>query len=147
MQQKTSPQEFFGDVQSTLQQWMKAVPGYPLDMKTMMEAQRKNIQAITEANQRTLEGWQALAQRQAEMMSKMVQNNSTMAGRAFAEGTPQEKIAQQAELVKAAYENTMANSQEIADFMSKCTKETANVINKRVVATLNEIKASTENKA
>jgi phasin family protein len=106
-----------------------------------METQRKNIQALTEANQRTMEGWQALAQRQAEMISKMVQNNSAFAGRAFAEGTPEEKIAQQTELVKAAYENTVANSQEIADFVSKCTKETADVINKRVVASLNEIKA------
>jgi len=142
MQQKSSPENFFGDVQSTLKNMMNTIPGYPLDIKTMMETQRKNIQAMTEINQRNMQSWQALAQRQSEMVSQLFQNNSGIAGQAFAEGTPQEKIAQQTELLKAAYQNTIANSQEIADFVSQCTKETAAVINKRVVASLNEIQAS-----
>ena len=42
------------------------LPG--IDMETLMETQRKNIEAVTQANKVAVEGMQAIAKRQAEML-------------------------------------------------------------------------------
>lgn len=148
MQQKNSAENFFSDMQSTLKQMMSSAPaGYPFDLKTVMEAQRKNIQAITEANQRAFEGWKTLAQRQTEMVSQFMQDNSGLARETFAEGTPEAKFAKQAELLKTSYEKSIQNAQELVGIAQGCASEAAEVINERVVASLTEIKASAKKKA
>ena len=43
------------------------IPGF--DMQASMDAQRKNIEALTAANQTAVQGMQAVAQRQAEILS------------------------------------------------------------------------------
>ena len=145
MQQKNPAENFFSDVQSTFKQMMSNVPtAYPFDFKTIMETQRKNIQAITEANQRAFQGWQSLAQRQTEMLSQFVQDNSGLARETFTEGTPEAKFAKQAELVRTSYEKTVENAQELVELASKCTKDASEVINRRVVASFNEIKSKSK---
>lgn len=143
MQQKNPAEAFFGDIQSTFKQIINSAPsGYPFDIKTVMEAQRKNIQALAEANQRTVQGWQTLAQRQAEMMSQFVQDNSGLARETFTDGTPESKFAKQTDLIKTSYQKTIENAEELADLARKCTEDAVEVINQRVVASLSEIKAS-----
>ena len=147
MQQKNSAENFFSDMQSTLKQMMSSAPaGYPFDLKTVMEAQRKNIQAITEANQRAFEGWKTLAQRQTEMVSQFMQDNSGLARETLAEGTPEAKFAKQTDLLKSSYEKSVQNAQELAEIAQNFATEAAEVINQRVVASLSEIKASTKKK-
>ena len=148
MQQKKSAENFFSDMQSTLKQMMNSAPaGYPFDLKTIMEAQRKNIQAITEANQRAFEGWKTLAARQTEMVSQFVQDNSGLARETLAEGTPESKFAKQTELLKSSYEKSIQNTQELVEIAQSCAADAAEVINQRVVASLSEIKASAKKKA
>jgi len=148
MQQKNSAETFFNDVQSTFKQMLNNAPaGYPFDLKTVMDAQRKNFQAITEANQRTMDGWRALAQRQTEMMSQFMQDNSGLARETFAEGTPEAKFAKQTEILKSSYEKTVQNAQELAEIAQNYATEAAELINQRVVASLSEIKASAKKKA
>lgn len=147
MQQKNSNTNFFADMQSTLKQMMGGLPSYPVDLTSAMETGRKNMQAITEANQRAVQGWQALAQRQTEMVTQFIQDNSGIAAQGLTEATPEAKIALQTEAVKSAYQRSLANSQELAEMVSKCTKDAADVINKRVVASLNEIKAASNTDA
>lgn len=147
MQQKNSAENFFSDMQSTFKQMLNTAPaGYPFDLKTVMEAQRKNIQAITEANQRAFEGWKTLAQRQTEMVSQFMQDNSGLARETLAEGTPEAKFAKQTELLKSSYEKSVQNAQELAEIAQNFATEAAEVINQRVVASLSEIKASTKKK-
>ena len=143
MQQKNPAENFFGDMQATLKQMASAAPtGFPFDFKTMMETQRKNIQALTEANQRAFQGWQTLAQRQTEMVTQFVQDNSGMAREAFSENTPEAKFAKQTEIVKAACEKSIQNTQELAEIARQCTTEASELISQRVVASLAEIKDS-----
>lgn len=123
MQQKDS-RNFFTDIQSSMSQ--------------AMETSRKNFQAITEANQRAVQGWQALAQRQAEMVSQFIQDNT---GAAYAEASTEERIAASADAINAAYQRSIANSRELAQLASQCTKEAADVITKRAAAAIKEIKA------
>ena len=66
----------------------------PVDMKAFLETQRKNLLAISEAQQTAVEGFQNLARRQTEILSQFVEDNSSIAKQALKEGTPEEKIAQ-----------------------------------------------------
>ncbi len=125
MQQKNSPHNFFGDVQST---WQQA-----------LETTRKNFQAINEANQRAVQGWQTLAQRQTEMVSQFLQDNAVPS---FTQSTTEEKLAKQADIFQSVYQRSIANTQELAELATKCTKDAAEVISKRVVASMDEIKSA-----
>lgn len=143
MQQKNPAESFINDVQSTLKDMMGSVPSaVPFDFKAVLEAQRKNFQAITEANQRAFQGWQSLAQRQAEMVGQFVQDNSGLARETMNEGTPQDKFARQTEILKNACQKSIVNSQELGEIVRRCTVETAEVLNRRLTASLSEIKTT-----
>lgn len=114
----------------------------PFDLQAFMETQRKNIQAITEAQQAAFEGVQALAHRQAEIISQMVEDNSTLAKGALSEGTPEEKMAQNADIFKAAYERSIENMNELSELINKSNQNATKIINKRVSASVNELKAA-----
>lgn len=114
----------------------------PFDMRAFMETQRKNMQAVSEAQHAAMEGIQALAQRQAEIISQIVEENSSLAKGALSEGTPEEKIAQNADMFKKAYERSIKNLNEISDLISKSNQEATGIINKRVSASMNELKAA-----
>lgn len=114
------------------------------DMKVFLETQRKNVQALTQAQQLAFQSLQAIAQRQSEVLSQMVEDNSSLAREMMSEGTPEEKIAKNAELFRAVYERTVENLQELSEAINKTGQEASTVINKRVSATMNEIQDSLE---
>lgn len=133
-----------------LDSWLKmdisnAIPGFgssPVDFKTLMESSRKTIQAITEAQQVAIESFQTIAQRQGEILSQFVQDQSNIARDIVNEGTPEEKIARSAEALRKSYEKTISNSREVADLLNKSTREASDIINKRVATALNELKTT-----
>jgi phasin family protein len=129
------------------EQWMKpefskSIPGVsnlPFDMKALMESNRKTFQAITEAQQLAVESFQTSAQRMTEIMSQMVQDQSEIARGIITEGTPEEKVARGAELVKRSYEKTIGGMREVGDIVNKSSREAGDIISKRVSSALNEI--------
>ncbi len=114
----------------------------PFNMDTLLDTQRKNMQALTEAQQLALEGFQAIAQRQSEIMSQIVEDNSAIAKELMGESTPEEKFSKNADLFKKVYERTITNMQELSEIAGKSNTEAGNIINKRVSASMNEIKNS-----
>ncbi|HBR69575.1 MAG TPA: hypothetical protein DEA55_09395 [Rhodospirillaceae bacterium] len=118
----------------------------PFDMNSLLETQRKNIQALTEAQQHAMEGIQAIAQRQAQIVSQIVQDNSAIAKELMGEGTPEEKFSKNADMFKRIYERTIANLEELSEMVSKANNETGKIISKRVSASMNEIKGSVAEK-
>ncbi|NBX67138.1 MAG: phasin family protein [Proteobacteria bacterium] len=117
------------------------------DLKSIMETQRKNMQAMTEIMQLGMESMQQAASRQAELVGRMVQDNSSYASTIMTEGTPEQKVQRQAELVRKSYEATVAGAREVGDIISKSGEEAAEIINRRVSASLTEFKAAFDPKA
>ena len=116
------------------------IPGF--DMQAIMDAQRKNIEALTAANQTAVQGMQAVAQRQAEILSQSMNEVSSIAQQlASSASNPQEMTAKQAELVRKAFEQALANARELAEMVSKSNTEAFAIINKRVTESLQELKA------
>jgi phasin family protein len=116
----------------------------PFDLKGLMESGRKSVQAYTEAQQVATQSLQAIMQRQSEILSQMVQDQSTIVREVMTAGTPEEKIARSAELIREAYEKTIHNVKEVGDIANKSAHETINILNERVTSCFDEIKSTAE---
>jgi phasin family protein len=142
MAQKNPFADFFA--QNDFAKMFENYQTVPFDLKGLLETQRKNVQAITEANQISMGHIQAIAQRQTEILSQIVEDNSSLAKELMTEGTPEEKIAKNAKLFKGIYERTVGNMKELSEMINKSNQEASTIINKRVTATMNEIQSSLE---
>lgn len=116
------------------------LPGMP-DMDAVLAATRKNLETLTAANKVALEGVQAVARRNMEIMQQtMSELTDTVRAIASAEA-PQAKAAKQADLLKLAYERAVANMKEISDLIQKSNAEALGLINNRFVEAMDEVKA------
>jgi phasin family protein len=112
------------------------------DMAALLDAQRKNIDALSAANRLALEGVQAVAQRQGELFRQAVQNFSGVTREIAAEASPEQKFARQAEFAKASFEDAVSNFGEIADLAQKSGAQALAVINKRIVENFDDVKST-----
>jgi phasin family protein len=111
------------------------------DMEAFAAASRRNMEAITAANRIALEGAQAVARRHMEIMQQGMAE-MTEAVRAFASAdAPQDKAAKQAELLKQAYEQAVANMKEIGDLIQQSTAEAIGLLNRRFAEAMDELRA------
>jgi len=117
-------------------------PTSAVGMKDVMESGRRSVQAYAEAQQVAAQSLQTIIQRQAEIISQIVQDNSAIAQEIINEGTPEEKIARGAELIRSAYERTVTGVQEVGDICNKSSREACDIINKRVAECFDEIGCS-----
>jgi len=116
------------------------VPG--VDMEALLVAQRRNVEALTAANQLAAEGFQAVLRRQAEIMRQSMEEASSVLRDVMTAGTPEDKVAKQTELVQAAFEKAVANMKEMAEMVAKANTEAADVISNRVKENLEEIRTN-----
>jgi phasin family protein len=114
------------------------LPG--VDVEALVSAQRRNIEAITAANQLAFEGFQAVGRRQAEILRQTLEEAAAVMRDSVAQGSPEEKISKQTELAKQAFEKALANMKELADLLTKSNQEAAAVISARVTASIEEVK-------
>lgn len=112
-----------------------------VDMGSLVAMQRKNIEALTQANQLALEGAQAVLRHQLELTRRTMEQFSEMlTGFMQPNGSMEDRLAKQAEYSKSALEKGMSNARELADLMTKANSEAFNVLTRRVSETLEEMK-------
>ena len=113
------------------------LPG--VDMESLMEAQRKNIEAVTQANKVAVEGMQAIAKRQAEMLAESMAAVSEAAKEISNAKSPQDFTSKEAELAREAFEKALANMRELAELVGKSNSEAFEVMNNRFNESLKEL--------
>ena len=132
MDKQKSP---FADITQMLQQFK--VPG--VDLSALIDARRKDIEALAEANRQAFEGMQAIATRQAEIlqqtMSEWQAAAKNMAGKDIAANA-----TQQTELAKAAFEKALANMREMAELATRSQSQAFETVNKRFQENLAELR-------
>jgi phasin family protein len=84
------------------------MPG--VDMASMVEAQRKSVEALIEANRLAYQGIQAMVQKQTEMFTRVMQ-----AMQAAAAATAGADPTRQAEIARRAFETVVADMRELAE--------------------------------
>ena len=99
------------------------LPG--VDLAAIMDRERKNIEALTEANRVAFEGWQALVRGQAEILQESIKR---------AVGTVQGEDAgtKRMDMAAHAFETTLANMRELTEMAVKSQTEAFDIIRKRV---------------
>lgn len=111
-----------------------------MPFEALAESQRKNIEALTAANQTAYSGLQALMQRQAEVLRSSFEDISASFTDLMSTASPEEKATKHADLLKNGYQKAVANSREFFDMATRNSSETFDVLNKRVTEQLDEIK-------
>lgn len=110
--------------------------------QSLAEAQRKNVEALTQANKVAIEGWQSLAQRQTEITRQVIADFTTalqdLAGAESVEG----RLARQTEMVKEGFEQAVSNARELTELGVKSQSEALDLLNQRFTEGLDELKTA-----
>jgi phasin family protein len=121
------------------------LPAMP-DIDAFIAANKRNMETLSAANRVALEGAQAVAKRHMEILqSTMSELSEGMKALAAAEA-PQAKAAKQAELMKLAYEHSVANMKELGDLIQHANAEAVGLLHNRFVEAMDELKAMAEKK-
>ena len=118
---------------------MPTMPGVP-DMSGWTATVQRNLEALAAANRIALEGAQAVARRQLEIVQQTI-GELTETLKTLATTGGKGLAAPQAEAVKDAYTRAVAHSKELADLMQRANAEAVEVLHKRVAEALDEAKA------
>lgn len=119
------------------------LPAVP-NMEAFLAANRRNMETFTAANRIALEGAQAVARRHMEIMQQsMTELTEAMKALGSMEA-PQAKAARQAEMLKQAYERSVAHMTELRDLIQQSNAEALTLLNKRFAEAMDEVKALAE---
>jgi phasin family protein len=114
------------------------IPG--VDMSSVLEHQRKNVEALTASNKKAIEGLQSVATRQSQILKETMDEAVGALKALTTSGGPKELAAKQAELLKSALEKALSNMRELAEMAAKSNTESFEVIRNRFTASISEIK-------
>ena len=114
-----------------------------LDFNQMFSTQRRNIEALSAANQVVVEGVQAISRRQAEVMRSNVEDSLKASKDLMTSGTPETNMTKQADFAKSFFETSLQNLREITEMATKSGFEAFDVLNRRAAETLEEMSKAT----
>jgi phasin family protein len=115
-----------------------------LDMNQVFSTQRRNIEAISAANQVMVEGAQAISRRQAEIARDQVEQVLKASRDMLSSGTPETNVTKQADLAKSMFENALINFREITEMATKSGFEAFDLLNKRTAESMGELSRSAQ---
>jgi phasin family protein len=110
------------------------------DVQAMAEAQRKNLEALTQANQLVIEGVRALVQRQSEIAQEAANGVSAVLRDWTQQSAPEDRFAKTIEAAKVAFERGLSNARELSEMGSKASADVFGVIQRRVSEGFDEVR-------
>ena len=112
-----------------------------VDVDALITAQRRNVEALTAANQIAADGVKSFTTRQTEIVRGVFDDYAKAVNALVGVSDPQTGAVKQAELAKASFEKSVDSVRELAEIATKTQAETLDVLNKRVAEGLDEIQA------
>jgi phasin family protein len=129
-----TPPNPFADFTKMMEQFR--LPG--VDMSAVIEARRKDIEALTEANRLAYEGIQALVKKQQEIFAQTMQQLQAAAQQYSAAGNPAEAMAKQSEFVQQQLHQAFENMRALAETAQKAQADALAVIGQRAEQNVKE---------
>jgi phasin family protein len=120
--------KFGGDLQ---------VPQFDLD--GMIEAHRKNIEALTSSTTAMVEGAQAMAQKQREIVEASLREASALAQQIKSHG--EQSVARQTEFAKNVFDIAVQGAQDAAQLTRMSTGDAVRILQDRMRESLEEIRS------
>ena len=113
----------------------------PFDVEAVWAAQRRNIEALTQANQLAVEGVQALARRQIELTRETFEGFSTLLRDLAQPASAEDRIAKNTDYAKQMLEKSVNHGREVVSIAAKAGADAAEVLQKRATESLDEMRA------
>jgi phasin family protein len=110
------------------------------DVDALTTGHRRNMEALSAAYRATLEGAQAVARRNAEIMQQAMAEMQEAVKAVASAQAPEEKAAKQLELLKAAYQHSVANMKELTELIQKANAEALGLLSRRFSEGMDEVK-------
>ncbi|MEO7129040.1 MAG: TIGR01841 family phasin [Rhodoferax sp.] len=126
----------FGDVTKMIEQFK--LPG--VDLAAIVEARRKDIEALVDANKAAYESMQALAHKQTEMLTQAMQGIQEAVKEAASRKGVLPDPKKQAELARDAWKKTLVDMKEMAELARKSQADAMAGLTKRAAQSMEEIK-------
>jgi phasin family protein len=117
------------------------------DVQAIAESQRRNLEALTQANQLAIEGMRALVQRQGEIAREAVEEASTALRDWTQPGAPEDRLAKSLDAAKLAFEKSVANVRELNELGTRASADVFGVIAKRVSEGFDEVRLHAKKQA
>src|SRR5438876_11101682 len=103
-----------------------------LDVDKLIEAQKKNIDALSESAKVAAQGAQSVAQKQREVLEAGLREATTLAREYKPLGKIHENVALQTEFARKVFEIAVQGAQESASTARQSTTEAVKIIQDRV---------------
>lgn len=113
----------------------------PLDVEAVWAAQRRNIEALTQAHQAAVEGAQAVARRHIELTREAFEGLSTLMRDLAQPASAEDRITRNTEYAKQMLEKGVSHGREIATIAAKAGTDAAAILHKRASEGLDELRA------
>jgi phasin family protein len=120
------------------------MPGF--DMTSMMETQKKNVEALMAANRAAAAGYQDFYKKQMAIFEETMQGAQAQIA-SMGEGMNPDAAAKQADLYRVAFEKALANMTELAEAAKKANEEAYAIVSARVKESLAELQSIAQRKA
>jgi phasin family protein len=114
------------------------MPGF--DPSSMMDAQKKNMEALMAANQAAAAGYQDFFKKQMAIFEETMQAAQEQLGH-MGDGMSPDGAAKQAEVYKVAMDKALANMTELAEAIKKSNEEVFAIMSARVKESIEELQA------
>jgi len=132
---QSTPASLFGDFTKLIEQFK--LPG--IDLNAVMEARRKDIEALAAANRTALEGIQSLSQKQAEILRTTMDQLQSLVKQMTTTGSA--TSASTREVVQQAVQKAFESMRELAETAYKSQSDAFGVVSHRVQENIQEVKA------
>ncbi len=112
-----------------------------IDLDAVAQCQRRNLEALTHANQLALEGTQTWVRRNLELARQSMEDLQAMLSEITKpNGSMEDRLARQAEFSRKAIEKGLENFRGLTELMTKANADAMNVITQRMSEGLEEVR-------
>ena len=121
----------------------KAMAGMKLpefDTDALVAAQRKNMEALVEANKAAAAGYQELFKKQMEIFEETMAEAQKHMKSLDTTGLDPDKAKAQGELARSAFERALANMKALAESAQKANSEAYDIVSARVRDSIAEMR-------
>lgn len=113
----------------------------PLDVEAAWASQRRNLEALSQANRAAVDGAQALARRHIEVTREAFEGWSALLREWTQPASAEDRVARSTEYAKQLLEKGVSHGREIATIAAKAGTEAAEILHKRATESLDELRA------
>jgi phasin family protein len=117
-----------------MEQLTKTFGEYPLpgiNIDTLLQSHRKNVEALGAANKRLLENAETVMNRQGEILRQMLEEGSAALKALSSADNPADLATKQREIFRHIVLHTLENMREVAEMTAQSSREAFEIVNER----------------